>query len=321
MVGALAAPFLGLRTSRAQHAGKIWRVGYVAIGTREENVLNVRFFEERLANLGYRLGHDIQILYRFLAPQPKSLEDALVTLKAEVDLLLVRSTIAAVIARKIAPDLPTVFLTVGNPLAIGLVQSLARPGGNMTGVTFEAAEETYGKRLQILKEIVPSLRRAAVLRAVGDPNVAPSMASLERTAPLIGIELMPIDIKSADDLETAFAEMRRGEAGGLIVIAGALMFINSQRIAELALAHHLPSIHGFRETVAAGGLVSLGPDIEAMSIQGAAYIDKIIKGANPGDLPVEQPSRYELSVNAKTARALQIELPPSLVVRADEIVD
>ena len=220
-----------------------------------------------------------------------------------------------------AGGFPTVFVSVGAPVEIGLVQSLAHPGGNMTGISFEAATETYGKRLQILKQIVPDLKRAAVLRAVGDPNVGFAMASLDDTAPELGVTLVPIDIRSAGDLETAFANIKHSEAEALLAIAGALTFTISAEIADRALAAHLPLCSPFRETVIAGGLVSLGPDLAAMTRQAAAQIDKIIKGAKPADIPVEQPTRYELYINLKTARLLDLSVPQSLLARADEVIE
>jgi putative tryptophan/tyrosine transport system substrate-binding protein len=191
----------------------------------------------------------------------------------------------------------------------------------MTGTTFEAAAQTYGKRLQILKEIVPDLRRAAVLRAVGDPNVGFAMKSLDEAAPKLGVALVPIDIKSTDELESAFTKIKNSEVEGVLAIAGALTFQVGPEIADRALGGHLPLCSAFEETVMAGGLVSLGPDYAAMTRQAAAQIDKIIKGAKPADIPVEQPARYDLYVNLKTAHLLNLTIPPTLVARADEVIE
>src|SRR6266516_4522895 len=184
-----------------------------------------------------------------------------------------------------------------------------------------AASETYGKRLQILAEIVPNLIRVAVLITVGDRNVAFGMASIERAAPQLGITLLPIDIRSAEDLPAAFDAMANEKAQALIVVSSALAYTLTKRTAELALEHRLPSCHPFRETVAAGGLVSLGPDVIEMARQGAAYVDKIISGASPSYLPVEQPSRYEIHLNLKTATALGLSIPPTLLGRADKVIE
>jgi putative ABC transport system substrate-binding protein len=191
----------------------------------------------------------------------------------------------------------------------------------MTGITFEAATETYAKRLQILKEIVPKVNRVAVLHAPGDANVKFAMASLEGAAPNLGIQLSPIPISSSSDIAAAFDEMRQSQSEALIVIAGLLTLRNGQQIADLALARHLPSCHAFRETVAMGGLVSLGPDLMALWRQAAGFIDQIIRGSQPRELPVQQPTRYELAINLKTAEALGLTLPPSLLARADVVIE
>ncbi|MBV8335497.1 MAG: ABC transporter substrate-binding protein [Alphaproteobacteria bacterium] len=191
----------------------------------------------------------------------------------------------------------------------------------MTGITFEAATETYGKRLQILKEVVPDLKRAAILRAVGDPNVVFAMRSLDQAAPELGVTLVPIDIRSADELESAFTKITNNEVEGVLAIAGALTFTIGAQIADRALAAHLPLCSAFKETVVAGGLVSLGPDVSAMTRQAAGQIDKIIKGTSPADIPVEQPTRYDLYINLKTARLLNLTIPPSLLARADEVIE
>ena len=191
----------------------------------------------------------------------------------------------------------------------------------MTGTTFEPATETYGKRLQILKEIVPDLKRVAVLGAMGDPNVEFAMTSLDRAAPELGVTLVPVDIGSGAELEIAFTKIKDSEAGAVLAIAGGLTWTVDAEIADRALGAHLPLCSAFRETVLAGGLVSLGPDISAMARQAAAQIDKIIKGAKPADIPVEQPTRYDLYVNLKTARQLNLIIPPTLLARADEVIE
>ncbi len=217
--------------------------------------------------------------------------------------------------------IPIVFLSVGVPVDIGLVASLNRPGGNMTGVTFEAATETYGLRLQMLKEIIPKIRNVAVLKAKGDANVVHAIAALEKAAPSLGIQLMQYEAKSSDDLPAVFQEIEQGKADGLISIAGAFTFANSTKIALLTQQHRLPSCHGFRDTVVAGGLISLGPDMGAIAIEGANYVDKILRGAKPADLPVEQPTKMEVVINLKTAKTLGLEIPATLLGRADEVIE
>jgi putative tryptophan/tyrosine transport system substrate-binding protein len=313
---AVAWPF----ASRAQQRQRL-RIGVVLGGTQETMGHLAKGLAQRLEYLGYVQGQNITLLDRFVPPEAEAIEAAIRSLLPNIDLLVVRGTIGGVAAKKVASSVPVIFIAVGAPVDIGLVESLAHPGGNMTGTTFEAASETYAKRLQILKEIIPTLEHVAVLRAQGDENVAFAMASLDKLAPAVGVILSPIDVKSSHDLLGAFEEMQRIQTEGLIVVAGALTYANSKQIANLALTYRLPSCHAFRETVIAGGLVSLGPDIAAMNRQCAAYIDKIVRGAKPGDLPVEQPDRYETFLNLRTAKALGVTIPPTLLASAYEVIE
>jgi putative tryptophan/tyrosine transport system substrate-binding protein len=316
--GATAAwPFV----ANAQPSGKSWRIGQVIGGSAETNGHFARALEQRLGELGYRLGDNLVLVTRYASPQLTAMENAIRSLISEIDLLVAWGTIGAVAAKNVAGSLPVVFLSVGAPVEVGLVQSLSRPGGNMTGITFEAATETYGKRLQLLKEIVPNLRNVAVLAAEGDANVTFAMQSLDQAAPELGVTLTRFGFRPDDDLAAKFRQMEQSDAEGLIVIAGALTYVNGSEIAELALAHRLPSCHAFYETVRAGGLVSLGPDIPAQAQQAAVYIDKIIHGAKPADLPVQQPAKYQLAINLKTAKALGLTIPLPLIARADEVIE
>ena len=213
--------------------------------------------------------------------------------------MLFRSN-AATVAKKLAEGAPTVFVSVGFPVELGLVQSLAHPGGNMTGIAAEAALEINGKRLQILKEIVPALDRVAVLRDVADQMATGlEWTALDQAAHELGLTLVPTDIKSVDEFETAFADMKRGGAEALFVTRTALLANAGKQIAELAIATHLPSSCPFRRQVIAGGLVSLDADRLAMTRPAAAQIDKIIKGTSPADIPVEQPTKFDLYINLK----------------------
>ena len=302
----------------ADWTGKAWRVGIVRASANDRDV---RELERRLGDLGYVNGKNVVLIDQLTEPTPDAFEKTIASLISSIDLLVVVGTIGAVAARKVVATKPVVFVSVGAPVEIGLVESLARPGGNLTGITFEAATETYAKRLQILKEIMPRLNRVAVLQANGDKNVKFAMASLERAAPDFGVGLLPVGVNSASDLAGAFDEMERSQAEALIVVAGLLTYASGQRIADLALAHRLPSCHAFIETVAVGGLVSLGPNLLEVWGQAAGYIDKIVRGAEPKELPVQQPTRYVLAVNLRTAKALDVTLPQSLIARADEVIE
>jgi len=314
--GAVAWPL----AARAQRSGP-WRIGQVRAGTPEAIGPSAGSLEEQLRHLGYAEGNNIVLTSRYVAPQPEAMEAAIRELLPQIDLLVAWGTLGGVLAKKLVPSLPVVFVSVGAPVDIGLVSSLAHPDGNMTGITFEASSETYAKRLQMLVEIVPSLRRVAVLRAPRDPNVPFAMSSLQKSAPLLGVTLLPIDFGTEADLPEAFAEMRRQEAEGVISIAGNLTAVSGKRIAELALVYSMPSCHPFREIVAAGGLIGLGPDRAWMGRQAATYVDKIIRGSQPADLPVQQPDRYEVYINLNTARALGIKMPDSILARADEVIE
>jgi putative ABC transport system substrate-binding protein len=307
--------------AKAQPNGKSWRIGQVIGGSAETNGHFARALEQGLGELGYRLGNNLRLVTRYANPQLSGMQDTIRSLIGEIDLLVVWATIGAVAAKNVADSLPVVFMSVGAPVEIGLVQSLSHPGGNMTGITFEAATETYGKRLQLLKELLPNLGNVAVLAAEGDANVTFAMQSLDKAAPELGVTLRRFEFRSGEDLAATFDKFGQSHAEGLIVIAGALTYVNSKQIAELALTHHLPSCGAFYETVRAGGLVSLGPDIPAMAQQGAVYVDKIIHGAKPADLPVQQPARYQLAINLKTAKALGVTVPLALQAAADEVIE
>ncbi|WIW44626.1 ABC transporter substrate-binding protein [Bradyrhizobium sp. 62B] len=275
-----------------------------------------------LSDLGYTNGKNISLLRKQAAePTVAAVKVAILEIRDQVDVLVVTGTISGVAAKSVTTSIPVVFISVGAPVDIGLVESLSHPGGNMTGVAFEAASETYAKRLQILKEILPNLRHVAVLGANDDPNYRFAMTSLNQIAPALKVVLSPIGLNNKNDLINAFGDMKRTGSEALLVVSGGLTYNSSQTIADLALENALPSCHGFREAVAAGGLISLGPDLVALAKQSARIIDKIIKGEQPANIPVEQPDHYRISVNLKTAKALGVTIPPALLVGADEVIE
>jgi putative ABC transport system substrate-binding protein len=313
-----AAALAGSLSALASAADS-WRVGQVFGGT--PNIVASTGLVQGLSALGYVDGKNIRLRGRFAAPNPQDLKAAILEMLPDIDLLVVWGTVGGVAAKAAAPGIPVVFISVGAPVDIGLVESLAHPGGGMTGTTFEAASETYGKRLQLLKDILPGLSRVAIIGAKGDPNFPFAMMSLEKSAPVLSVSLSPVEISSGDDLKGAFEQIKQDRAEAVIVVAGALTYANNEAIAKLALANGLPSCHGFKETVAAGGLISLGPDMMALARQGASLVDKIIKGARPADLPVEQPTRYVTSINLRTAKALGLSISPILLASADEVIE
>jgi putative ABC transport system substrate-binding protein len=291
----------------------------------EQGAPYAQALEQSLADLGYVQGRNIVLLHRFAGAQVDQIEEAIISLLPQIDLLVVWGN-AGMPAKKLAGGVPTVFISIGFPVELGLVQSLAHPGGNMTGIAAEAALEINGKRLQILKEIVPGLNRVAVLRDFADRSnsfygARFEWTALNQAARELGLTLVPADIKSADELETAFADMKKSGAEALFVTRTALVANAGKQIADLAIWTHLPSSCPFRRQVIAGGLVSLDADRLAMTRPAAAQIDKIIKGTSPADIPVEQPTRFELYINLKTARLLNLTIPPALLALADEVIE
>jgi len=325
-IGVICGTALALPCSTAaQQPGKVWRIGHVLTVSPEQGAPYAQALEQSLADLGYVQGRNIVLLHRFAGAQVDQIEEAIISLLPQIDLLVVWGN-AGMPAKKLAGGVPTVFISIGFPVELGLVQSLAHPGGNMTGIAAEAALEINGKRLQILKEIVPGLNRVAVLRDFADRSnsfygAGFEWTALNQAARELGLTLAPADIKSADELETAFADMKKSGAEALFLTRTALLANAGKQIADLAIWTHLPSSCPFRRQVIVGGLVSLDADRLAMTRPAAAQIDKIIKGTSPADIPVEQPTRFELYINLKTARLLNLTIPPALLALADQVVE
>jgi putative tryptophan/tyrosine transport system substrate-binding protein len=322
LIASLALAILLAPLAAEAQAGKVPRVGVLYCCPRDTRAHIEKWFEDRLGELGYVKDRNIVLVHRYADGTVQGIGAAAQTLVAiPVDVLVTWSGVGAAAAKKTTSVIPIVFLAGGNPLATGLVQNLHRPGGNVTGVAFEAALETNAKRLGMLKEAIPKLSRVAVLLVTGDPNVGPTMEALNLTAPSLGVQLQPVRILQATDLDAAFADMQKQGAQAVFVLVGALTWTQQQRIAELALMHRLPSSWGWKESVEAGGLVAVAPSLFEIARQGAVKVDQILRGAKPGDLPVELPMRYEVHVNLKTAKALGLTLPPSLLLQADSVVE
>ena len=315
--GLLAAPL----AVEAEQVGKMWRIAIVLPGSPDTVGHIANAIEAGLANAGYVDGANIRLERRFYPPDPVGAETVLRAVVPTIDLLIVGGTTGGVVAKRVTTTLPTVFQAVSDPVRLGLVASLAHPGGNMTGVSFEAGAETYGKRLQLLKEIIPGLTVVGVLGAPGDTNMPVAMESLKRVAPSLHVSIRPFEVAAITDVDRSFTMMNRSGVQGVVVVAGVFTYEHGRGIAELALSHRLPSVHALRETVLAGGLISLGTNIIDMAPLVAADVDKIIKGAKPADLPIEQPTKFELVINLKTAKALGLTIPPSLLRRADQVIE
>jgi len=239
--------------------------------------------------------------------------------RLKVDVIVTTGTASVLAAKHATSTIPIVFVGIGDPVGAGLVKSLARPGGNATGLS-QQQTDTAGKRLELLREVVGGLRRVAVLANVGNPSSLLEMREVELAASKLGLDVVAVEIRRVEDIVPAFAAVR-GRAEALYVVGDPLVFTHRIRIVTLALGERLPTIYNFREHVDAGGLMSYGPNFADLFRRSADYVDKILHGTKPGDIPIEQPTKFDLIVNLVTARALGLDVPPTLLARADEVIE
>jgi len=311
------------RDVRAQQsAGRVYRVGYLSSGSRDQTQSYVSAFEEGLRRLGYRVGENVAIEYRFTNADMERLPALAVDLVGlGVDVIVSGANPNTIAAMKATTTIPIVMANSADPVNAGLVASLARPGGNVTGFAQDPGDEIFGKRLELLKEALPNLSRVGVL---GNPNFAPNrnrFVSMTDAARTLGLTLVPVEARGSDALEEAFAMMVRQHAQAVVVLGDAVLFDYRGQIVASALKNRLPAISGAKQFAEAGLLLHYGVDFRDQFRRAALFVDKIFKGAKPGDLPVEQPTKFELVVNLKTARALEIAIPAGLLIRADEIIE
>ena len=314
--GLLAAPL----AADAQQAGKVPRIGFLGNSTAALEANLVGPFREGLRDLGYVEGRNILIEYRWAEGKYErfpALVAELIALK--VDVIVTAGTPAALAVKKAAPSVPLVMAAVGDPIGVGLVASLARPGGNSTGLT-AIAPELEGKRLELLREVVPKLSHIAVLWNPDNPFQADSLKETRAAAQVLGIKVQLLGVRTPEELPAAFAAILRERPGALLVLADRIFLHNRVSIVDFEAKHRLPGVYAYRELVEAGGLMSFGPSYAGMHRRAAYYVDKILKGAKPGDLPVEQPTKFELVINLRAAKALGLTIPPSLRLRADEVI-
>jgi putative ABC transport system substrate-binding protein len=316
--GALAAP-LG---SFAQQQGKVWRVGFLAL--RQVAISDSDYyygpFRQGMRELGYVEGKNLVIEWRSAENKVERLAGLAAELvQLKVDVIVAGSTSPAKAAQNATTIIPIVMVAVGDPVASGLVKSLAHPGGNVTGTTNLIAD-LAPKYLDLLRSMVPKLSRVAVLLNPDTGASSGAFKNIQVAAQATGFAVVALIVRTPVEIENAFSQMAREKAGALIVMRGP--FLNQQRaqIAELAAKHRLPTIAGLGEYVEAGGLMSYGTSLADQSRRAATYIDKIIKGAKPADLPVEQPTKFELVLNGKTAKALGLKIPQSLLIMADKVI-
>src|SRR5262245_33508220 len=303
----------------AQQPAKIPRIGYLRVGapTAPSNQRNRDAFLQGLQALGYVEGKNIVIEWRFAEGRYERLPDLAAELvRLPVDVLVATSTPEAVAAKAATKTLPIVFAGVGDPLGTGLVASLASPGGNLTGLSL-LSRDLDGKRLELLKETVPEASAVAFLGNPANPTLAVHRQELQAAGQALGVQLQLLEVRAPEDFERAFQAATTGRAAGLLVLPDALADAYRTRIVTLAARSRLPAIYPFREWAEVGGLMAYGPNVSESYRRVATYVDKILKGAKPGALPVEQPTKFELVVNLKTARALGLTIPPSLLLRAE----
>lgn len=307
-------------TVEAQPRGKVAKVGIVSPGAGREP--RDEAFEQALQGLGWRRDQNVKIEYRYAAGQ----QAALASLAADlvglgVDVLIGWSPAGALAARRATSQIAVVFLAGGgDPVGVGLVSNLARPGGNVTGLSSAAAVETYAKRLEFLKEAVPSLRKVAVLD-VSEPRSPMAKRAVMDAARTLGLELYDLAVNAPVELEGAIRRAKDQGGQALYVWPSGITRTFAKQISEFAVANQLPSIHAFTESAAMGGLLAYAPSFTEIARRGAVYTDKILKGVKPGDLPVEQPTKFELAINLKTAKALGLTIPPSVLLRAEQILE
>jgi putative ABC transport system substrate-binding protein len=305
-----------------QPAGRVYRVGYFAIGSRERSPHLMKAFEEGLRSLGYRVGESVVIEYRFANGEMERLPALAADLvRLGVDIIVSGNNVNTVAAMKATTTIPIVMASSADPVGAGLVASLARPGGNVTGFAQDTGGEQHTKRLELLKDTLPNLSHVGIL---WNPDFAPNqdrLTSIREAAPALGLKLVPVEARGLDSLEQAFATMVRERAQMLVVLSDGVLFNCRGQIGVMAIRDRLPAIAAAREYAEAGLLLTYGIDLRDPFRRSAVYVDKIFKGAKPADLPVEQPTKFELVVNLKTAKALGVEVPTSLLLRVDEVIE
>src|SRR3989449_1069535 len=306
--------------AEAQQAAKVPRIGYLVVDQAASPHLREAFLQE-LRDLGYVEGRDLVIEYRSAegkSEQLSALAAELVALK--VDVIVAPSTVAALAAKQATRTLPIVSVAI--PVASGLVTSLARPGGNVTGLAF-FSPELVGKCLEQLKQAVPGVSRVAVLwqpGGQGERTGKDMLQGAEVAARALGVRLQLVEARGPADIDRAFSDMSRARADALTVLGTPMFFDQRRRLVDLAAKNRLPAVYGLREYVDAGGLMVYGPNITDNYRRAATYVDKILKGAKPGDLPVEQPTKFEFVINLKTAKQIGVTIPPNVLARADKVI-
>jgi len=313
----LVAPLAGA----AQQPAKVPRIGYLSPLSPSSDPTRIEAFRQGLRDFGYVEGQNIAIEYRYAEGKFNRLPDLAAELvRFKVDVIVVASTPGILAAKNATSTIPIVMALSADPVPTGLVSSLARPGGNITGLSLLSGELS-GKRLELLKEVVPNLSRVAVLWDPVNPATLLQLRETEAAAQVLGVQLQPLEVRGPNpDFERAFQDTAGGQAGALITLDDLLILIHRRKIVDFAAKKRLPAMYGFRELPDAGGLMSYTANRSHLFRRAATYVDKLLKGAKPADLPVEQPTRFEFVINMKTAKALGLTIPPSILIRADQVI-
>jgi putative ABC transport system substrate-binding protein len=321
VVWLLTTVLLGAVAVEAQQPTKIPRIGYLTGATPEGQTVRIEAFRQGLRELGYVEGNNIIIEYRYaeLKPERRSaLAAELVRLK--VDVIVTSGVILTRAAKDATVSIPIVMSQVGDPIGSGLVASLARPGANITGLS-NLAPEISGKQLEILKEIIPKLSRVALFEtSATNPANAQQLREIERAAGAFKVQLQRLAVLSPKDIETAFRGATKGQADAVLVQQGSIFNSHRTQIVKLAVKSRLPAIYSHSQYVIDGGLMTYGPSLSDLDRRAATYVDKILKGRKPADLPVEQPTKFEFIINLKAAKQIGLTIPPNVLARADKVI-
>jgi putative ABC transport system substrate-binding protein len=321
LLGGAAASVSLPFAAHAQQSRKVPRIGVLLPGTPASFSLRTKAFLEGLRDLGYLEGQTIEIEWKWGQDRVEGLPELAAELvRRNVEVIVTGGTPAAKALKGATGTIPIVMAIIGDPVAAGLVDSLARPGGNATGFSI-VAPDLSGKRLELLREIVPNVSPVAVMLNTRNPQSQFELKETQTAARALGLRLHPIQVSPDDTLEQAFAAMSNASARTLIILTDPIFFSQRKSIVDLAARHRLPAMYFFQEFAKEGGLVSYGPSDLDLYRRSATYVDRILKGAKAGKLPVEQPTKFELVINLKTAKAIGLDIPPMLLARADEVIE
>jgi ABC-type uncharacterized transport system substrate-binding protein len=323
LYGAMATVLAAPLSTEAQPAAGVPRIGYLSIGSAADprRAALVAALQEGLRDVGYVVGKSVFIEARFSEGTYERLADlAAELLRLKVDIIVAYATPAAQAAQSATKTIPIVMTNVVDPVATGLVANLGRPGLNITGLSL-MAPEVIGKQMQLIKELIPKLSRVAVLWNPANASNVSQFREAERAAQALGLHLHSLEARGPNDFQSAFAAMTRERAGGVIVVVEGVFIDSRLRIAHLAEKARLPAVYGLREHAEAGGLMFYGANPVDLNRRAAIFVDKILRGAKPADLPIEQPTRFELVINLKTAKALGLTIPPALLARVYDVIE